>query len=144
MSFLKQTEAMPAGEGLPLDQVLDHLTWNADGLIPAIAQQYDSGEVLMMAWMNRESLEETLATKRVCYFSRSRQKLWRKGESSGQVQHLKDLRLDCDGDTVLLRVDQVGPACHTGRRQCFYNRVVGDRVVVDSAPLIDPAELYGR
>ncbi len=144
MSFLKQTEAMPAGEGLPLDQVLDHLPWNADGLIPAIAQQYDSGEVLMMAWMNRESLEETLATKRVCYFSRSRRKLWRKGESSGQVQHLKELRLDCDGDTVLLRVDQVGPACHTGRRQCFYNRVVGDRVVVDSAPLIDPAELYGR
>jgi len=144
MRYMKQTEAMPAGSGLPLAEVLDNLPWNADGLIPAIAQQYDTGEVLMLAWMNRESLEQTLATGRVCYYSRSRQQLWRKGESSGQVQHLKELRFDCDGDTILARVDQIGPACHTGRRDCFYNRVEGDRVIVDSEPLIDPAELYGK
>ena len=144
MSHLQQTETLPAGEGLPLAEVLDALPWNADGLIPAIAQQYDSGEVLMLAWMNRESLDETLATGRVCYYSRSRQKLWRKGESSGQVQQLKELRFDCDGDTILLRVDQTGPACHTGRRDCFYNKVEGGRVVVDSVPLIDPKVLYGK
>ncbi|MCU0971103.1 MAG: phosphoribosyl-AMP cyclohydrolase [Gammaproteobacteria bacterium] len=144
MSVLKQTEKLPVGAGLPLSQVLDGLPWNADGLLPAIAQQQDTGEVLMMAWMNREALEETLRTGRVCYWSRSRRKLWRKGESSGQVQRLHEMRLDCDGDTVLLKVDQTGPACHTGRRDCFYNVVQGDRVVVDRAPLIDPETLYGR
>jgi phosphoribosyl-AMP cyclohydrolase len=132
------------GEGLPLQQVLDDLPYNADGLIPAIAQQYDSGEVLMMAWMNRAALEETLERGRVCYWARSRQKMWRKGESSGQVQLLKEMRFDCDGDTILLRVDQTGPACHTGRRSCFYNLVEGDQVVVDSEPLIDPEQLYGK
>ena len=144
VSVLKRTEKFATGQALPLSQVLDGLPWNADGLIPAIAQQFDSGEVLMMAWMNRAALEETLQRGRVCYFSRSRQQLWRKGESSGQVQQLKELRLDCDGDTILLRVDQTGPACHTGRRDCFYNKVDGDRVVVDREPLIDPAELYGK
>jgi phosphoribosyl-AMP cyclohydrolase len=144
VTVLKQTEKLPSGSGLPLAEVLDGLPWNVDGLIPAIAQQHDSGEVLMLAWMNREALEETLATGRVCYFSRSRQQLWRKGESSGQVQRLKELRFDCDGDTILLKVDQTGPACHTGRRDCFYNKVDGDRVVVDRDPLIDPAELYGK
>ncbi|MEJ2529932.1 MAG: phosphoribosyl-AMP cyclohydrolase, partial [Gammaproteobacteria bacterium] len=103
-----------------------------------------SGKVLMMAWMNRQALDETLSTGRVCYFSRSRQKLWRKGESSGQVQMLKDLRLDCDGDTILLIVDQTGPACHSGRRSCFYNAVRGDRLEVISDPLISPEELYGK
>jgi phosphoribosyl-AMP cyclohydrolase len=140
---IKETEAFAPGQSLPLTEVLDGLPWNADGLLPAIAQQYDSGEVLMLAWMNRQALEETLATGRVCYWSRSRQSFWRKGESSGQVQMLKELRLDCDGDTILLKVDQTGPACHTGRRDCFYNKVEGDRVVVDKAPLIDPKELYG-
>jgi len=144
MTSLKQTERLAVGEGLPLAEALAGLRWTADGLIPAIAQQHDSGEVLMMAWLNRESLEETLRTGRVCYWSRSRQKLWRKGESSGQVQVLKEMRFDCDGDTVLLKVDQTGPACHTGRRDCFYNLVQGDRVVVDRAPLIDPDTLYGR
>jgi phosphoribosyl-AMP cyclohydrolase len=144
MSVLKQTEKLPVGASLPLSQVLDGLPWNADGLLPAIAQQHDTGEVLMMAWMNREALEETLQTGRVCYWSRSRRKLWRKGESSGQVQRLHEMRLDCDGDTVLLKVDQTGPACHTGRRDCFYNVVQGDFVVVDRAPLIDPETLYGR
>lgn len=143
VTTLKQTEKFRVGDSLPLAEVLDGLPWNADGLLPAIAQQYDTGEVLMLAWMNRQALEETLATGRVCYWSRSRQSFWRKGESSGQVQLLKELRLDCDGDTILLKVDQTGPACHTGRRDCFYNKVEGDRVVVDQAPLIDPEQLYG-
>jgi phosphoribosyl-AMP cyclohydrolase len=143
VNTLKQLEKTAVGEGLPLTEVLDSLPWNADGLLPAIAQQYDSGEVLMMAWMNRQALEETLATGRVCYWSRSRQSFWRKGESSGQIQQLKEMRFDCDGDTILVKVDQTGPACHTGRRDCFYNKVVGDRVIVDQAPLIDPKDLYG-
>jgi phosphoribosyl-AMP cyclohydrolase len=92
--------------------------------------------------MNLESLDETLATGRVCYWSRSRGKLWRKGESSGQVQQLREMRLDCDGDTLLLLVDQTGPACHTGRRSCFYNALRGDRVEVIAEPLIDPELLY--
>ena len=144
MTSLKQTERLAVGEGVSLGEALAGLRWTTDGLVPAIAQQHDSGEVLMLAWMNRESLEETLRTGRVCYWSRSRQKLWRKGESSGQVQVLKEMRFDCDGDTVLLKVDQTGPACHTGRRDCFYNLVQGDRVVVDRAPLIDPDTLYGH
>ena len=144
MNPWKTLERMAPGESLPLQEVLAALPWNADGLLPAIAQQHDSGEILMLAWMNREALEETLNTGRVCYFSRSRQKLWRKGESSGQVQHLKELRFDCDGDTILLLVDQQGPACHTGRRSCFFNKVEGDRVVVTGAVLIDPETLYGK
>ncbi len=140
----KKIEKMRAGEHLSWAEAVEQLPFNADGLLPAIAQQHDSGEVLMMAWMNREALEETLATGRVCYWSRSRQKLWRKGESSGQVQQLKELRLDCDGDTLLLLVDQTGPACHTGRRSCFFSAVRGGRLEVISDPLIDPEELYGK
>ncbi len=142
--MFKQTEGFRVGQSLPWSEMIGKLPFNADGLLPAIAQQQDSGEVLMMAWMNREALEETLRTGRVCYWSRSRQKLWRKGESSGQVQILKDLLLDCDGDTILLQVDQTGPACHSGRRSCFYNAVHGDRMEVISVPLIDPEELYGK
>ena len=141
---MKETEKLKVGESLPLDGVLNKLPYNTDGLIPAIAQQHDTGEVLMMAWMNRAALEETLETGRVCYWSRSRQKFWRKGESSGQVQVLKEMSFDCDGDTILLKVDQTGPACHTGRRSCFYNRVKGDRVEVAFEPLIDPDQLYGK
>lgn len=144
MTVFKQLEAFSSGESVPLDTALRALPWNRDGLLPAIAQQYDTGDVLMLAWMNAESLQETLSTGRVCYWSRSRQSLWRKGESSGQVQMLKEMRLDCDGDTLLLKVDQTGPACHTGRRDCFYNLVRGDRLVVDRDPLIDPSELYGK
>lgn len=144
MTSLKQTESFHTGQSIPLAEVLDDLPWTADGLLPAIAQQHDTGEVLMLAWMNREALLETLRTGHVCYWSRSRQSLWRKGESSGQVQMLKELRFDCDGDTILCKVDQTGPACHTGRRDCFYNKVDGDRIVVDKEPLIDPAELYGK
>ncbi len=144
MGIFKQLESLPRGDSVSLAAALDELPWNADGLLPAIAQQFDSGEVLMMAWMNREALDETLASGRVCYWSRSRRSLWRKGESSGQVQVLRELRFDCDGDTILLRVDQTGPACHTGRRDCFYNRVEEDRLVVDKEALIDPAELYRK
>ena len=119
------------------------LRLSEDGLIPAIAQQHDSGEVLMMAWMNREALAETLASRQVCYWSRSRQKLWRKGESSGQRQRLVEMRLDCDGDTLLLLVDQVGVACHTGRRACFYRRVAQDGAMTDVLPVeVDPEDLY--
>ncbi len=144
MIDFKKIESAKKGEQFAWDEISRALKFNLDGLIPAIAQQFDTGEVLMMAWMNQEALEETLRTGRVCYFSRSRQKLWRKGESSGQVQQLKELRVDCDGDTLLLKVDQTGPACHTGRRSCFYGVVRGKSLEVDSAPLISPEELYGK
>ena len=123
--------------------VLDALCFDANGLVPAIAQQHDTGEVLMMAWMNREAVAETLITGRVCYWSRSRRRLWRKGESSQQIQYLKEFRIDCDGDTILLLVDQEGVACHTGRRACFYRAVRDGALVEIAAPLIDPEELYG-
>jgi len=100
---------------------LDAIRFNDDGLVPAIAQDFASGKVLMLAWMNRDAVAATLSEQRAVYFSRSRQKLWRKGEESGHVQHLKDLRLDCDNDAILLSVEQVGGiACHTGRESCFY------------------------
>lgn len=99
--------------------LIARVRFNDDGLVPAIAQQWDSGEVLMLAWMNRESLERTLATGDATYFSRSRQQLWVKGETSGHRQRVRTVRLDCDGDTILLTVDQAGAACHTGNRTCF-------------------------
>ena len=125
-----------------MNTLLDRLTFDANGLIPAIAQQHDTGEVLMMAWMNRDSIEETLRTGQVCYWSRSRQKLWRKGESSGQEQRLVELRLDCDGDTLLLLVDQKGVACHTGRRNCFFLAWRGGELVEIAKPLVAPEQLY--
>lgn len=133
---------MASAETQNLSTMLDQLKYNEAGLIPAIAQQHDTGEMLMMAWMNRPSIEESLQTGHVCYWSRSRQAFWRKGESSGQVQLLKELRFDCDLDTILLLVDQTGPACHTGRRHCFFYKVEQDQVIVDSEPLIDPKTLY--
>lgn len=143
-TLFKSLEKAEVGEALPATAtLLDAAAFNEAGLIPAIAQQHDSGEVLMMAWMNREALEETLKTGRVCYYSRSRQKLWRKGETSGQQQRLKSAALDCDGDTVLVKVDQTGPACHTGRRSCFYIELDAERAAVTSEPLIDPKALYG-
>jgi len=121
------------------------VTFDAQGLVCAVAQQHDSGEVLMVAWMNREALAETLATGQVCYWSRSRGKLWRKGESSGQTQRLVELRVDCDGDTLLLRVDQTGVACHTGRRSCFYRAVTADGNLQEVLPVTaDPKTLYGN
>lgn len=142
--MFKDNEQQASGFRVALNTALDNLRYNDAGLVPAIARQHDSGEVLMMAWMNRAAIEETLATGRVCYYSRSRGGLWRKGESSGQTQILKSLRIDCDGDTLLLDVDQTGPACHTGRRDCFFWRVDGDKVELDKSPLIDPDQLYGK
>ena len=126
------------------DELLEMISFDSKGLVPAIAQQHDSGEILMMAWMNAESIRETLETGRVCYWSRSRQSLWRKGESSGQVQSLKELRVDCDGDTLLLQVNQKGVACHTGRRSCFSRAVRNDEVVTIAEQLVDPADLYSK
>ena len=127
-----------------MSKILDAIKFNADGLIAAIAQQHDTGEVLMMAWMNAESVEETLATGQVCYYSRSRQKLWRKGETSGQQQKLVEMRLDCDGDTLLLLVDQKGVACHTGRRNCFFLAAQGGEWVEIAKPEVSPEALYGH
>ncbi len=122
--------------------VVEAIAFNADGLVAAVAQQFDTGEVLMMAWMNRDAVAETLSTGRVCYWSRSRDTLWRKGETSGQVQVLKDFRWDCDADTVLMHVEQKGVACHTGRRSCFFNAVRDGKPAVIAEVEIDPKDLY--
>ena len=123
--------------------LLDQIHFDAAGLVVAVAQQHDTGEVLMLAWMNREAVAETLATGQVCYFSRSRGRLWRKGERSAQTQRLVELRLDCDGDALLLLVDQEGVACHTGRRSCFYRAVRDGALTEIAAPLVPPEALYG-
>jgi len=123
--------------------MIDALRFDTNGLIPAIAQQHDTGEVLMLAWMNADAVAETLQTGRVCYWSRSRGALWRKGETSGQAQLLIELRFDCDADALLLLVDQTGVACHTGRRTCFYRAIRKDGVVELAGPIVDPATLYG-
>ena len=125
-----------------LEPLLAALRFDDAGLVPAIAQQVGTGEVWMMAWMNRDAVIETVTTGRVCYWSRSRRALWRKGESSGQVQLLTELSIDCDGDTLLLTVDQTGVACHTGRRSCFY-RAWRDGALTILQPVITaPEELY--
>jgi phosphoribosyl-AMP cyclohydrolase len=135
---------VPVADPAARARLVAAIRFDGRGLVPCIAQQHDSGEVLMMAWMNREAVEETLATGRLCYFSRSRGGLWRKGETSGQVQRLLDLRLDCDGDTLLALVDQHGVACHTGRRSCFFQALRDGAVAAIAAPAADPGELYGR
>jgi phosphoribosyl-AMP cyclohydrolase len=122
--------------------LFEALTFDAAGLIPALAQQHDTGEVLMLAWMNREAIAATLATGDVTYWSRSRGKLWRKGESSGQTQRLVELRVDCDGDALLLLVDQAGVACHTGRRNCFFRAMRDGELVTIAAPQVPPERLY--
>ncbi len=117
----------------------------AGGLVPAIAQDADSGEVLMLAWMNREAYEETLRTGRACYFSRSRNRLWRKGEESGHVQEVRAVYVDCDADTILLKVHQIGgAACHEGYRSCFFRKVEGDRLQVVAERLFDPKVVYKK
>jgi phosphoribosyl-AMP cyclohydrolase len=117
----------------------------AGGLLPAIAQDAATGEVLMLAWMNREAFAETLRTGRACYFSRSRNKLWRKGEESGNVQQVKGVFLDCDADTILLKVDQIGgAACHEGYASCFFRQLDGDAVRVVGERKFDPAAVYGK
>lgn len=123
---------------------LDDIKWTEDGLVPAIAQDADNGDILMMAWMNRESLALTVQEGQAVYWSRSRGKLWRKGESSGHQQILRDIRLDCDADVILLKVEQKGGiACHTGRRSCFY-RTLKDGEWVSAEPVLkDPNAIYG-
>jgi phosphoribosyl-AMP cyclohydrolase len=121
---------------------LDDIAWNEQGLVPAIAQDSISKDILMVAWMNREALAETVATNRGVYFSRSRSKLWRKGEESGHVQHVKEIRIDCDNDVILLMIDQTGVACHTGRRSCFFSRFENGQWQVVDAALIDPEKIY--
>jgi len=113
-----------------------------DGLVAAIAQDAASGEVLMIAWMNAAAYEETLRTGRAVYYSRSRGRLWRKGEESGHVQRVREIWLDCDADAVLLRVEQTGPACHEGYRSCFFRRVTPEGLVVVGQRLVDPAAVY--
>lgn len=140
--FWLDLETAPVGSQRNISKIINRLVFNDQGLITAIAQQFDSKEVLMLAWMNKESLLISLEEGRACYWSRSRQQLWRKGESSGQVQWLKGLRIDCDGDALLLEVDQQGPACHTGRQSCFYLGLKEEQVQVLNAPEIDPASLY--
>jgi phosphoribosyl-AMP cyclohydrolase len=125
-----------------IERALDEIKFGPDGLVAAIAQQHDTGEVLMLAWMNREAVRVTLAEGRACYWSRSRRALWRKGETSGQIQELRELRLDCDGDAVLLLVDQTGVACHTGRRNCFFRAWCDGGWAVIAEPEIDPERLY--
>jgi len=117
------------------DDLVSALRFDQNGLIPAIAQQWDSGEVLMMAWMSAESLAETLASGRACYWSRSRQQVWRKGDTSGHIQKVRDIRADCDGDTLLLLVEQTGAACHNGTRSCFMTQLTeaGARPADDTA-----------
>ena len=125
---------------------IEKLKFNADGLIPAIVQERTTGRVLMMAWMNKASLETTMTTGRTHFWSRSRQKFWMKGESSGHVQMVKDIAFDCDGDTLLIQVEQVGSACHEGYQSCFFRSVgaAGNTVRITEPQLETPAEIYGK
>ena len=133
---------MSEPEDAAVAEVLAAIAFDENGLVPAIAQQHDSGEVLMLAWMNRDAVRETVASGRVCYWSRSRRRLWRKGERSGQTQRLVELRIDCDGDTLLLLVEQTGVACHTGRRTCFFRALRDGALETIAAVEIDPEVLY--
>ena len=127
------------------EQWLDQIKWTADGLVPVIAQGAGSGKVLMFAWMNRESLALTVKEGKAIYWSRSRQRLWRKGEESGHVQIVKDMRLDCDNDVLLLEVEQQGGiACHTGRQSCFYQQLQDDQWVTVEPVLKDPKQIYQK
>lgn len=124
---------------------LDEVNWNSEGLVPAIAQDAESGKVLMVAWMNREALQETASTGFAVYWSRSRERLWRKGEESGHVQRVLEIRLDCDEDVLLLQIDQVGGiACHTGRQNCFFNKLVDGKWVTVDPVIKDPGEIYRK
>jgi phosphoribosyl-AMP cyclohydrolase len=124
---------------------MDEIKWTADGLVPAVAQDATDGSILMVAWMNREALRLTAEQGSAVYWSRSRQKLWHKGEESGNRQLVREIRLDCDNDVILLQIEQLGGiACHTGRHSCFYQRLEGDRWVVVDPVLKDPETIYGK
>jgi phosphoribosyl-AMP cyclohydrolase len=128
------------------DLGIDELTYDDKGLIPAVVQQHDTGEILMVAYMNRESLAETIETGKTWFWSRSRQKYWMKGESSGHTQQVKDIAFDCDGDTLLIQVDQIGAACHEGYRSCFFRSAEQDgRTFKITEPQLEtPEQIYGR
>ena len=126
-----------------IDAALAAIKFDAQGLVPAIAQQHDTGEVLMMAWMDRDAVAETMRTGRVCYWSRSRRAPWRKGDTSGHIQTLVDLRIDCDGDTLLALVEQTGVACHTGRHNCFF-RAIRAGQLEEIAPILVDMEKSGK
>ena len=130
MTDLKALETSPNGTRLDLAEFLDVVKFNDQGLVPAIAQDSTLGTVLMLAWMNRDAIDQTLASGLVTYYSRSRQSLWQKGETSGNTQRLVDMQFDCDADAILMLVEQTGPACHTNRPNCFYLRVEDGQVVV--------------
>jgi phosphoribosyl-AMP cyclohydrolase len=134
MTTFKQLESAAGGTTQPLATILDALAYNDQGLVAAVAQDAKTRQVLMMAWMDRTAIERTLAEGYACYYSRSRKAYWQKGESSGHVQKLVELRFDCDGDAILLLVEQTGPACHTDRDSCFYLLVEGQRVRVTEDP----------
>ncbi len=122
---------------------LDEIKWDADGLVPVIAQDYKTGKVLMFAWMNREALQLTDSTKQAVYFSRSRNKLWRKGEESGHTQKVHEIRVDCDEDVILLRIEQAGGiACHTGRNSCFFKKLEDGRWKIDQPVIKNPEDIY--
>jgi phosphoribosyl-AMP cyclohydrolase len=124
---------------------INEVPWDKDGLVPVVTQEFTSGRVLTLAWMNRDALAETARSGEAVYWSRSRRKLWRKGEESGHVQKIREIRLDCDSDAILLRVDQAGGiACHTGRESCFYRRLDGDKWVETDPVLKDPQRIYGK
>ena len=127
------------------DKLLDQCKFDDRGLVAAIAQDHLSGEVLMLAWMNREALEQTLSRRVACYWSRSRQKLWVKGETSGHFQKVKEILIDCDQDAVVLKIEQTGGACHTGYRSCFYRRVEEDgALTVTGEKVFEEGEVYGK
>lgn len=126
-----------------IDKMLAAITFDAQGLVPAIAQQHGSGEVLMMAWMDRNAVAETMRTGRACYWSRARKSAWRKGDTSGHIQRLVDLRVDCDGDTLLVEVEQTGVACHTGRHNCFF-RAIRDGELEIIAPVEIDMDTIGK
>ena len=125
-------------------RLVEQLKFDDNGLVPCITQDVDSGEVLMLAYMNEEAVENTLATGKLHYYSRSRGKQWMKGESSGHVQKVREIRYDCDGDTLLIKVEQVGAACHTGRRSCFYSVWDDSQLVIDGEPEVDVTSVYGE
>jgi phosphoribosyl-AMP cyclohydrolase len=124
-----------------IDAMLAEIRFDPQGLVPAIAQQHDTGEILMMAWMDRDAVAETMRTGRVCYWSRSRKAPWRKGDTSGHIQTLVDFRVDCDGDTLLVLVDQTGVACHTGRHNCFFRAIRGGALEEIAPVEIDLAQI---
>ena len=134
---MTKKEGPPPVSPAAIEKLIESITFDVNGLVAAIAQRADSGEVLMMAWMNRDAVRETLETGQATYWSRSRKRLWRKGETSGHRQTLRSLRIDCDGDTLLLTVDQIGAACHTNRSNCFFREVGADGLVTISEPLED-------